>query len=51
MLQGLASARAAALTAAVQRCAPEWHVRGHVEFAVGDAVETALASDLPVLLA
>lgn len=41
VLQGLATARAAALTAALQRRAGEWDVSVHVHFAVGDSVQTA----------
>lgn len=42
VLHALASARAAALTAELQRRAGGWRVQPHVHFAVGDAVETAL---------
>lgn len=47
VLHGLASARAAALTAALQRHAAEWDVTPLVKFAVGDAVETALEVNEP----
>lgn len=42
VLQGLATARAAILTAALQRRSREWKVRVLVKFAVGDAIATAL---------
>ncbi|MGE3175341.1 MAG: hypothetical protein AB7O97_22140 [Planctomycetota bacterium] len=45
VLEGLASARAAALTAALQRNAEQWKVRPLVKFAIGDAVTTALELD------
>jgi nucleotide-binding universal stress UspA family protein len=42
VLHGLATARAAALTAALQRHAGEWRVGVHVQFGLGDAVMLAL---------
>jgi len=42
VLEGLASARAAALTADLQRHAGDWHVEPLVRFAIGDTVELAL---------
>jgi hypothetical protein len=42
VLQGLASARAAALTAALQRHAGDWDVEPHLHFALGDTVELLL---------
>ncbi len=45
VLTGLASARAAALTAALQRRSREWDVRPRVKFALGDEVAIALQLD------
>lgn len=45
ILQGLASARAAALTAELQRRANEWRIKPSVQFAVGDPVELALEAN------
>jgi len=42
ILEGLATARAAALTAELQRHASEWDVTPMVHFALGDTVELAL---------
>lgn len=42
VLAGLASARAAALTAALQKHAGEWDLQPCVQFAVGDPVQLAL---------
>lgn len=45
VLAGLASARAAALTASLQRHAAEWRVEPRVHFALGDTVELLLAEN------
>lgn len=52
VLESLASARAAALTSALQRHAREWRLRAQVKFGVGDVVELALeaANDRGALL-
>lgn len=42
VLEGLATARAAALTAELQRHAGDWDIEPRVHFAVGDTVELAL---------
>lgn len=47
VLHGLASARAAALTAELQRRAREWRIKPSVKFAVGDPVDVALAANEP----
>lgn len=44
-LSGLASARAAALTSALQRHASEWDVEPLVHFAIGDTVDLMLAEN------
>lgn len=45
ILTGLASARAAALTADLQKHAGEWHVEPRVQFALGDTVELLLEAN------
>lgn len=45
VLQALANARAAALTAALQKHAHEWHTTVRVHFGLGDAVALALAEN------